>query len=130
MKKRIPNIVRAPKLAKADCFSFSIGSLEIARRSEAELILQLPASTGTLQRVVVNGEVFHREGSLRQVVHVAPLKYADAHFKEVNELQRSQYYSASAALEEVAAKYNFNGDGFKRQYYARGWHGPKKGTDQ
>ncbi|MCX6137533.1 MAG: hypothetical protein NTV54_08580 [Ignavibacteriales bacterium] len=128
MKKRIPHIARAPKPAEYDCFSFSIGTLEIARRSEAELIIQLPASTGTLQRVVVNGEVFHREGSLRQVVRVAPLKYGDDHFKEVNELQRSRNYSATAALEEVAKKYAFNLDGFKRQYYARGWHAPKKST--
>lgn len=130
MKKRNQHIAQIIKLSDADRFAVSFGRLDLRRRSELELEIQIPASLVALQRVVVNGEVFHRSGSLPEVVRVAPLKFSDNHFKEVNGLVRNHFYSTTAALSTVADKYGFNHESFRRQYYARGWHGPKKSEDQ
>jgi hypothetical protein len=73
-----------------------------------------------LQRVVVNGEVFHRNGSLHQVMRVAPIKYLRSHFVEVNKIVIERYFTQEAALKEVARKYGFVYENFRRQYYERG----------
>jgi hypothetical protein len=130
MKKLPSHIARMKRSTKTERFSFAFGDLKVVRRSEPDLVIEIPVGMESLQRVVVNGEVFYRSGSMNQVVHVAPMKYTDEHFKEVNELQRSRFYSTTASLQEIAEKYNFNLDGFKRQYYVRGWHAPKKSTEK
>jgi hypothetical protein len=121
MKEQSQHIAPMKKLAGADRLSISI-----ARRSEAELVVHFPASVEMLQRVVVNGEVFHRNGSLVQIVRVAPVLYGDALFEEVIEIQLSKFYGPTAAIKDVADKYNLNYQSFKRQYYARGWHRVKR----
>ncbi len=122
MKKPIQNSAKINMLSHTDRFSISMGGMDIKRRSEVELEIQLPVLLDGLQRVVVNGVVFHRNGSLPEVVRVAPLKFTDEMFDEINDLQRSRYYSATAAIEEVANKYDLNYDSFRRQYYSRGGH--------
>jgi hypothetical protein len=119
MKKRIQNNVQRKRPYEANRFSISIGGLDITRRSEAELVVLLPTSLETLQRVVVNGEIFHRNGLLREVVRVAPVKYPDAHLRGVNRLVSHKHYSKEAAIKEVAELNGYEQDNFRRAYYAR-----------
>ncbi len=72
--------------------------------------------------VEVNGHLYFREGTVRDVIRVAPQKYKNEQFNEVNDLQLLDHYSQKAALEKVADKYGFNYENFRRQYFARGWH--------
>ena len=120
MKKQSHHTAPMKKLSDADRLSISIGSLDIARRSEAELVVHFPASVEMLQRVVVNGEVFYRSNSLVQIVRVAPIKYLRSHFVEVNKIVIERYFTQEAALKEVAGKYGIVYENFRRQYYERG----------
>ncbi len=90
----------------------------------------VPTTIEGLEQVVVNGKVFCSEGSVRTVTRPAPVIFTDEHFREVNRLRTEMYYSASAALEDIADKYNFNHESFRRQYYARRGHKLKKWSDQ
>jgi len=51
---------------------------------------------------------------------VAPQKYKRSHFSEVNTLVIERHYSQEVALIEVAEKYEFVFENFRRQYFARG----------
>ena len=95
-----------------------IGSFDIARRSEAELVVEIPTSVEALQRVVVNGEVFHRNGLLHEVVRIAPVKFTETHFEKVDSLIQHGY-SVMGACEAVADETGFKSDSFRQQYYKR-----------
>ena len=92
-----------------------------SRLSESErgpLTIQVPASLDGLNVVVVNGVRFTRAGSSQVVIRIAPVKYDDIVFREVDELLRMGY-SNSAAYEEIAVKHGFSVEGFGRQYRTR-----------
>lgn len=123
MKKRIQNSVLTKRPSEVSRFSISIGGLDITRRSEAELVVLLPASMDTLQRVVVNGEVFHRNGLLREVVRIAPVKFTETHFEKVDSLIQ-QGCSVTGACKTITNETGFNPESFRQQYYKR--HASKK----
>jgi hypothetical protein len=52
------------------------------------------------------------------MIRVAPLKYLARHFEEVDKYIRKGY-KQTAALDEVARKYEFNREGFEKQYRNR-----------
>jgi hypothetical protein len=58
------------------------------------------------------------------LVKVAPVKYQSQHFAEVDQLNVSGY-TQKAALDEIAAKFSFNREGFEKQYRNR-WLNRKK----
>lgn len=82
------------------------------------LTLQVPVNLDDLKVVVVNGVRFTREGLSQVVIRIAPVKYDDIVFREVDELLKMGY-SHSAAYEEIAVKHGFSVEGFGRQYRTR-----------
>jgi len=75
-------------------------------------------------KVIVNGQVYIKPGDIIETIRVAPVKYTESHFREVDERISYGMY-AYRACEEVAAKYDFSFEGFYRQYRDR--HLNKKG---
>ena len=98
--------------------SLSLGSIVIIRPSVEELQVEIPTATESLDRVVVNGRVFQRDGSINQVVRVAPEKFTKGHFEQVDD--RVQHgYSVTGACKDVAAENGFEPESFRQQYYRR-----------
>jgi hypothetical protein len=122
MKARTKHIANSNKTSEAAEFSLKFGGFSIVRCRKNGLVIELPAEIAGLNWVAVNGVRFIAHGTVNEVVRVAPVKYGDDLFAEVNELQRTKYYSPTAAIREIADKYNLNHDSFRRQYYARGGH--------
>jgi hypothetical protein len=75
---------------------------------------------GDKKRVWVDDELYSK--GLNQVtkVVVAPERYNRSHFVEVNKIVIERYFTQEAALKEVAGKYGFVYENFRRQYYERG----------
>ena len=99
--------------------SFQFGDIGIVCRTEKILQVKLPMSTVAVQEVIVNGEVFYRLGQEQQIVRIAPVKYPDVQFREVNGLVEQKYYSKESAIRDVADKYGYDMGNFRRQYYDR-----------
>jgi len=99
-------------------FSVVFGGCEISRRSASKIHITVPTTVQGLMQVVVNGEVFCKEGSVREVTRIAPVKYQHGHFAEVDE-HIDHGYSKKGACEMVAEKYEFNHESFRHQYYTR-----------
>jgi hypothetical protein len=113
----------SPKGRKeGDRFQISLCGFKISRVSREKLQIQFRGITGGIKEVEINGEMFICPGSRHTEIRVAPLKYTDEMFKEVNELQVKKNYSATAALEEVANKHSLIYENFKRQYYSMKGH--------
>ena len=88
------------------------------RQSEVELGVEIPTSVRGLQRVVVNGEVFHRNGLLREVVRIAPVKFTETHFEKVD-LLIQQGYSVTGACKAITNETGFNPESFRQRSYKR-----------
>lgn len=57
------------------------------------------------------------------ITKIAPIKYTEDHFKEVDELRKT--LKAKNSIEQVALKYKFSSvEGFKQQYYSV-WYNKK-----
>ena len=61
----------------------------------------------------------------REALRIAPLKFQEEHFLEVDALIQEQYQT-TAAIKKVANRHGFNVESFKRQFYQR--HYPTKRT--
>ena len=118
MKTRPLYIAHLKTPNETESFSLSIGGFAVVRQSEVELGVEIPTSVRGLQRVVVNGEVFHRNGLLREVVRIAPVKITETHFEKVDSLIQHGY-SVMGACEAVADETGFKSDSFRQQYYKR-----------
>jgi hypothetical protein len=92
------------------------------RRSGAVLQIELPSETTALETVTINGTSFYREGTVKEKVRVAPMKFTDDHFEAVDELVQNGL-STKGACESVAEQHGFNIESFRQQYYRR--HGSK-----
>jgi hypothetical protein len=69
-------------------------------------------------QVIVNGVLYSKAGDIIETIRVAPIKYTEWHFNEVDERISYGMY-ISKACEEVAEKYGFSFEGFYRQYRDR-----------
>ncbi len=58
-----------------------------------------------------------KEQIVVEKIVVAPLKYKDEHFKEVEDLLSK--FKLKDALDEVCTKHHFNREGFEKMYYRR-----------
>jgi hypothetical protein len=122
MKAHTKHIANPNKIFEAAEFSLKFGGFSIVHRGKNGLVIELPVEMVGLKWVEVNGMKFTALSTVNEIVRVAPLKYGNGLFAEVNELQRTKYYSPTAAIREIADNYNLNHDSFRRQYYARGGH--------
>ena len=128
MKKQTKHITGDSKSEGTDQLTFHFGGISITLRTVDKLQVKLPMPTTALQEVVVNGEVFTRPGRDSQIVRVAPVKYSDAQFREVNSLVEHRHYSKEAAIRDVADARGHDFGNFRRQYYER--KGSLMGVDE
>lgn len=79
------------------------------------MIEQMPVDESKVDQIELNGRVFAVEGTVREVVRIARVKYSEEHYKAVIALI-NQGYQKNAAVEQVAVKYGFASvDGFYKQ---------------
>jgi hypothetical protein len=80
------------------------------------LIQQLPCDISKVKVIELNGCVYTKEGTAREVVRVAQSIYTDNHYREVDELVRQNMHKKDA-VNQIADKYNFtSAEGFYKQY--------------
>ena len=96
-----------------------LGGFEIARPSATKMLVTVPATIERLEQVVVNGEAFCREGLTRLETRVAPVKFTDTHFSEVDDLVNNSSQKVSSACRTVAERHDFIPESFRQQYYKR-----------
>lgn len=77
-------------------------------------------------KVKVNGATYLTEGTIREVVRVAQMKYAESHFKQVDSLIINGS-KIMAACADVAMEHGFSVEGFYRQYNDRHANAVKRG---
>jgi hypothetical protein len=101
-----------------DSWSFSV-----SQPLEGKVSIRLSPIMSDVSVVELNGVSYYREGAVKEVVLIAPMKYNVDHFREVDEYVQKGY-STKGACETVADKYGFNMESFRQQYYRR--HGNEK----
>ena len=80
--------------------------------------MSLSEDINNVQTVEINGVVFYKKGSVREIVKIAAVKFTDEHFNKIDELIVGGYHT-KAACDTVANNYGFNSESFRQQYYKR-----------
>jgi hypothetical protein len=71
-------------------------SIEYSRISVSRMRLTVSEDTTELQTVEINGVVFYKKGSIREIVKIAALKFTDEHFNKIDELIVGGYQTKAA----------------------------------
>lgn len=111
------NSKKSPQLEKE---TFSIA---YSRPSVERIRIILGDNISELKAVEINGEVFYKKGSVREIVKIALFKFTDEHFNKVDDLMAGGY-GPTSACETIAEQFGFNPESFRQQYYKR--HASKK----
>ena len=120
MEKHAKHIVQTGITA----LSFADNKIQITvGGTEVKMLL-----AGDATKVWVDGVLYSRAGSPEIQVRVAPVIYTDLQFREVNWLLEFKHYSKESAIGDIADKYGFEKDNFRRQYYKR--KGPLMGLEK
>jgi hypothetical protein len=101
-------------------------SIAYSRPSVSRIRLTLSENISELKAVEINGEVFYKKGSVREIVKIAPEKFTQEHFLKVDGLIAGGY-GPTSACETFAKQNGFNIDSFRQQYYKRHFNENRKG---
>jgi hypothetical protein len=87
----------------------------LARIIGDRLILDSPSELSRIEAVEICGALYTIEGVVREIVRVAPVKFLEEHYKDVEELINNGMRPMKA-YQTVAEKYDFDVDSFRKGY--------------